>query len=755
MLGGQNVMEGNCFNQISQNIANIPPHYLLHITTTIYKLKVWNTDSLVIYNNDKTKPYFTYWKIGLIGGNLFGCPDSYIDKLYFYVNNSFSDSLTINYYKNNAAIFGLRDMQVTILQCPSQCYQCTGYSIAECTQCIANADINNHCNCNPGYYLESCGNKNYSSACVDSCTVCYVLCATCTNGNAQNCTACITGYQKDSNNYCVQTLSSCSPGTYNSLPFNTCVNCPIQCQNCISDIQCIDCASNYFSFQGNCYGDCPNGTYNDSSSGSCIYCHSDCLTCIGGTQNDCTACDDSSKILMSHTCYSTCPTKTYYDLATNNCLSCSASCLECLDLSDNCISCNTGLYLWDFACNTNCPQGTFGFSDYNCYMCDPTCLNCNDIYSYSCTNCTADKYFTNNSCVCNDTTFLNTTTYNCDPCDLTCLKCSGSTNQDCILCSDDMIFLGNSCYHCVDGTYLNTSSVLCDTCDQSCKTCSGISSNCTSCPVSNTLLNNSCTCIDGTFYNMSTLLCEKCDISCLTCSNNPYKCSSCSSDKILSNNTCLCPNGTYFDNANNYCQICDSNCSLCSGSSPSDCLLCINISTFLLLGRCFNSCPTGYYNDIPSKTCKNCQKNCKSCLDNTNCQICNVGYVLNSLNYCLLMIKVTAISETVQNPTAFKITFSSYWQYLMDNIDKLMNISITNLPTSNYSYKLTNDNNSCLILLTYKNSFNDSSLKLNIMITINDSNDNNSDYYLIDRTFTFPLGSYLICQSDSFYNSSN
>ena len=116
-------------------------------------------------------------------------------------------------------------------------------------------------------------------------------------------------------------------------------------------------------------------------------------------------------------------------------LACSGSCATCTGPNQNdCISCNSGLYLSINTCVDNCPSGT--------YL---------DTSSQSCQG--------------NSSLLLLMINYFFIACDTTCQTCSGSSNTDCTSCkpSGQPSFLYNSrCYtSCPDGTYPDTTDFKC------------------------------------------------------------------------------------------------------------------------------------------------------------------------------------------------------------------------------------------------------------------------------------------------------
>ena len=375
-----------------------------------------------------------------------------------------------------------------------------------------------------------------------------------------------------------------------------------------------------------------------------------------------------------------------------------------------------------------------------CYVCNPICNTCQGPDKTDCLSCSLDNFY-EGTCIndCPNGTYAESNT--CLSCDSNCLTCYGQSFDNCLSCESDKIPINNVCF-CVNGTYLNTFNQF-SICDPSCLTCNeSTANNCLTCNLT-----------DGRFFYSNSSQCLQCDPLCSTCSGpSSDNCLTCTTEKSLVNNSCYCQNGSYFDKMSKLCIQCDSSCLECSGSSSSDCMSCINSSKSIIMGKCVDVCPQGYYSDS-LKSCKNCKINCKICQNYEICQSCFDGYVLGIDNNCITKKNVQVQIETIKNPTTFKLIFSDYWQFLMDNLSNSMVISISNYSIDNYTYTFVNTNNTCLISMNYKNSLDRSSgLKLKILISINNSN-SYSEYYMENQNFLIPLQSYINCPINYYYNS--
>lgn len=120
------------------------------------------------------------------------------------------------------------------------------------------------------------------------------------------------------------------------------------------------------------------------NSGQCIVCDGRCLTCTGTTSNDCATCDITSPDYFlftagDGTCTNFCVDGKYRD--GYECLDCDySSCLTCENSAIECTSCESGSYLFEMACQSDCLAAP---SNYYADWYYAECLACN----YECTTC--------------------------------------------------------------------------------------------------------------------------------------------------------------------------------------------------------------------------------------------------------------------------------------------------------------------------------------------------------------------------------
>ena len=100
--------------------------------------------------------------------------------------------------------------------------------------------------------------------------------------------------------------------------------------------------------------------------------------------------------------------------------------------------------------------------------------------------------------------------------------------------------------------YYDTGADVCLTCANPCYECSIISTNCTSCPVLRTLVNNTCVCINNYYEDLTNGSCIQCGILCQLCTGSTTQCTLCYKNmyRYLSSLQCICSYG-YYDNGIN------------------------------------------------------------------------------------------------------------------------------------------------------------------------------------------------------------
>lgn len=196
--------------------------------------------------------------------------------------------------------------------------------------------------------------------------------------------------------------------------------------------------------------------------------------------------------------------------------------------------------------------------------------------------------------------------YNCKACDSKCAVCENKTSE-CLSClvpyskiEDQKVCVAN-CTE-VSGYASDNVNYICKKCIAPCLTCLDTVDNCKTCFAGLGIAeysDNRFTCLnsfDGFFFDATLKYYRKCDISCISCSDNKYKCSACNT------------NANYFPKSDN----------------ASSCYL-------------FSNSPPGYFYNSINKLHEPCDVSCITCsMSPLYCISCSTNYfpLENNLNDC-------------------------------------------------------------------------------------------------------------------------
>ncbi|CAK74187.1 unnamed protein product (macronuclear) [Paramecium tetraurelia] len=247
---------------------------------------------------------------------------------------------------------------------------------------------------------------------------------------------------------------------------NQCLNCPIECNQCLSSTNCIECLTinNRQLSNGQC--NCIDGYYPIISDPKCQLCHQFCKTCTGPTSDECLTCNDIPNIeKVGSTCR--CPTGMSYQFTIQTCSSCHSSCLTCFRITiDGCLTCNSTLNRLLKGLKCVCAPGYYELSNVctNCPITeDPSLSECYKLcnnnqliwHTITCSSCDTGFQLVFGECqpICGDlqikgyeqcednNTILNDLCYNCQfQCPAHCLTCDLLTTLPCPdVCGDGII----------------------------------------------------------------------------------------------------------------------------------------------------------------------------------------------------------------------------------------------------------------------------------------------------------------------------
>ena len=466
---------------------------------------------------------------------------------------------------------------------------------------VYNNDINNLLN-----------NDNSSNTItIKKCSKCK-SCMTCQDITG-TCKQCYEGYFLTSDNICKQ---NCNDG---EIRINDeCVKCKDEgCNKCKSDniSYCLECFSNMFLYNGDCYTECPISTYyNDENINTSVLTNS----------------------LINES---------------NECKDCIANCLNCND-DKSCNTCKEGMVYQNTYCANECLPGYVAVSDglsetSICHKCADydRCNKCSSKDTSICLGCKSGFYLKNSKCVeeCGSGYYNYSLGNNggdiCNPCSLNCNLCDNSLV--CKVCDSNYKLYQNKCVKtCPLGTVVfkpleekETNYNIYNKClpcnEDNCQICSQYNLDvCLRCGNGYSLKNNNCVqnCGIG-YYKDTNNNCIKCsDNNCNNCSENNNICIDCKDNFFLLNGLCVssCPKG-YTYNSSDQCVKCSQElCSNCSSDNTNKCNECF--IGYLHDNKCYELCPPGYF--ALDKICSPCKEGCLECDSSSNCFKCEKSYKL-------------------------------------------------------------------------------------------------------------------------------
>ncbi|KAL4478411.1 hypothetical protein ABPG74_006646 [Tetrahymena malaccensis] len=335
-------------------------------------------------------------------------------------------------------------------------------------------------------YQNSCLNycpvgQNFAETAIDNRQVCQPCanqkCLTCNQGNCTSCQS-SSPYLLQSNCYDEQPQNTnCSILQY----YYVCSQCPYTCPNyCDNQGNCIKCPQGQYYYHSQCQsGDPPPNTYYDQNQKEYYDCHISCKTCVGGSENQCSSCDQTQFTLVNSTsCVCTDQAKGL-NIQSGKCQTCQIQgCQKCSTDYTTCQKCQQTMKFDNTACICEDPSQNF-VSELNKCATQYNLINCQQPKSYDphCSQCLQGYYNYQGNCLLCSKGFYATNDN----------QCIGKCPQYCIYCLN-----GTSCLQYDDGI----------PCFYACSTCTipNQQNSCTSCISKTRFLNQktkSCDCVDG------------------------------------------------------------------------------------------------------------------------------------------------------------------------------------------------------------------------------------------------------------------
>ncbi|CAK69158.1 unnamed protein product (macronuclear) [Paramecium tetraurelia] len=620
----------------------LDPHHSLTIAFYILYGPTFPNDGQFIYTIENNSVYKSSSNL-----SSYYSDGSKYDKVYERISHNIN-TLTIQwecYGPNNEPInayCGFYNYYIAVHKCKPYCLQCSDQNT--CTQW--NSTYNSavvkfsqaECDINQFYDKEQV-----------RCIQCPMPCLSCTS--QLDCLSC-------SSTYTLSKLGcTCKQNQYEQS--NQCYDCPIECNQCLSQTYCIECLiSNNRQLQnGQCI--CIDGYYPIISNPQCLLCHQFCKTCTGPTSNDCLTCNNIKQNIGT-ACK--CPIRSYYQDSTQTCSNCHSSCQSCFSSAINgCLTCNLSLNRILKGLKCECKPGYYEDND--------TCTNCPITEDNSLTQCYK---------LCNNNQQIWHTTI-CSSCDGgfqlqygECQPiCGDSQIKGYEQCEDNNNVFDDKCYNC---QYQ---------CPAHCLTCNlftnlpcpdicgdGYITGIEECEDGNTIQYDGC--YDCKFQCQPQ--CTKCiKGECQECGTvgwfidptvTPWQCKErCGDNLIVGIEQCDDANTSDADGCKDCKYHCRIGCSSCDYNTNT-CLSCEFPGFAPYYYFCTNICgdglvvtdPYGYYyeqcddgnttdQDGCSSWCQfQCQPSsiCPTCVNN-RCEICASQYTLSSNKICLLKCQPSCI----------------------------------------------------------------------------------------------------------------
>ncbi|KCV69368.1 hypothetical protein H696_03801 [Fonticula alba] len=509
-------------------------------------------------------------------------------------------------------------------RCMDRCMECTGPGVVHCQRCFGDLLLHPVDGC-----VATCGEGFFPVAGMlpgtGACLPCLAECRTC-SGTQDDCTSCPAG-RKLTSSLPGRCVDSCPAGEFVEtdplLSAEFCVACHATCAEChigAGADQCTACpeADGTFLHQGACVSSCPGGFFKDDRGHGveCSACMSDCDACTGPSAAECEACVDGRLLL--------------HGVGT------------CLPIEQ--ADCPAGWFLED-------PQAK------RCVACAGDCAVCTGSQPAACTGCMDDRLLLLGEGTClpaEETTCpagwfaSNSTARQCGPCAEGCHTCHGLGASDCVTCAGGRLQLEGegTCLpagqvDCPAGWFLASSDEgVCGACAEGCDVCTGSAvSECQSCASGHLQLEGAGTCLPAGITDCPSgwyrhaersNMCGPCAEGCDTCTGpTAGACQVCADNRLQlrGEGTCLpagvtaCPAGWFLDGStgNTHCGSCSADCASCTGSTPGECLSCLDDRLLLAgQGTCLPAgeaaCPAGWLVDLlDAKRCNACAEGCAKC----------------------------------------------------------------------------------------------------------------------------------------------
>ena len=198
------------------------------------------------------------------------------------------------------------------LACDTTCLTCSSSGSTYCLTCKKNSYLKSLPA--PSSCISTCLDGKYLDSVSSECLLCDRSCKTCAAGDANSCIGCNSPNYLQSMFNASACLTTCPDGNYPDTISRNCLLCYNTCLTCSSNgsSACLTCKNNiflqnnqepfsYYLFKGECLTKCPSKSYADNQTFTCKFCHYSCHECLDQYENNCTSCNNETRILKSNT----------------------------------------------------------------------------------------------------------------------------------------------------------------------------------------------------------------------------------------------------------------------------------------------------------------------------------------------------------------------------------------------------------------------------------------------------------------------
>ena len=181
-------------------------------------------------------------------------------------------------------------LDVNSLRCHEFCFSCQGETEYDCESCFNGYTLQN-----TGYCQKDCSPlREFYNIETNDCGACIAGCRNCIGSRDIDCTNCETTYYQHPNRSC---HTECQQSTYlSSNSYLSCKYCHPTCFSCSGgdNNDCSSCISGLFmNLDSTCTPSCKTGTFNQTET-HCAICDGSCKECDGLTKNHCVQCHNQS-----------------------------------------------------------------------------------------------------------------------------------------------------------------------------------------------------------------------------------------------------------------------------------------------------------------------------------------------------------------------------------------------------------------------------------------------------------------------------